>query len=69
LNRCICRSRRRVGRVGGTLTINDFIPGRDTINLVGYQSIVGGSTQITLSGNSHIVLPNFGSTIWHPTIS
>jgi hypothetical protein len=63
------------GHAGGTLTINDFVPGSDTINLVGYQSgqvatsVANGSTLITLSDNSHIVLTNFSSAAWHPTIS
>jgi len=62
------------GQAGGTLTIYDFVPGSDAIDLVGYQQagvqtqIVGGSTQIQLSDNSHITLVGFTKTGWQPIL-
>jgi hypothetical protein len=62
------------GHAGGTLTINDFVPGSDTITLVGYQAadiatqIVGSATQIKLSDNSVITLTDFTTAGWHPTL-
>jgi hypothetical protein len=62
------------GQAGGALTINDFVPGSDTITLVGYQTadmttqIVGGATQIKLSDKSVITLTNFTAAGWHPTL-
>ena len=57
------------GTAGGSLVINDFIPGTDMLNLQGYQGtgiaseqVSGGSTQIVLSDNTHITLPGVTST-------
>ncbi len=62
------------GQAGGALTINDFVPGSDTITLVGYQAsdittqIVGSTTQIKLSDHSVITLTNFTNAGWRPTL-
>jgi hypothetical protein len=63
------------GQAGGALTIKDFVPGSDTIQLAGYQAadvttqVVNGTTRITLSDHSTITLTGFSNANWHPTIT
>lgn len=53
------------GAAGGTMTLSDFTAGKDFIHLDGYagstvmiQQAVGGGSQIVLSDNTNIIIPN-----------
>jgi Ca-dependent carbohydrate-binding module xylan-binding len=61
------------GSAGGSLTVNGFTSGTDTIHLQGYQPtditsehVGGGSTQIVLSDNTHILLAGFTASSTNP---
>ena len=64
------------GMAGGSLSVSDFMQGRDSIHLSGYagtgiklEQVVQGSTQITLTDDTRIDLRNFVATNGHSIFS
>ncbi len=61
------------GQAGGSLVINGFVSGTDTVNLSGYtgtgiksETVAGGSTNIVLTDNTKITLAGFSASGSHP---